>query len=194
MKTTLVFIFGVLLMSAFVLPPGIPADYKISPDFSLVIKGTSNVHDWQSSVEELQSAILLTGSDGSLAITKCEITIPVKSIKSEKGAMMNKKTWKALNEEEYPQIKYTQSQFSAESQGSSGFTAKSAGNLSIAGVTKPVELKLTGQLLEDKTIQVSGSKKLKMTDFGIDPPTALLGTMKTGDEITIEFNVILKPN
>jgi hypothetical protein len=30
-----------------------------------------------------------------------------------------------------------------------------------------------------------------MTDFKIDPPTALMGTMKTGDEITISFNVKL---
>jgi hypothetical protein len=29
-----------------------------------------------------------------------------------------------------------------------------------------------------------------MTDFGIDPPKALLGTIKTGDEIEVKFKSI----
>jgi hypothetical protein len=30
-----------------------------------------------------------------------------------------------------------------------------------------------------------------MTDFGIKPPVALLGTLRTRDAITISFNVLL---
>jgi len=30
-----------------------------------------------------------------------------------------------------------------------------------------------------------------MTDFGISPPTALLGVMKTGDGITLEYSFLL---
>jgi hypothetical protein len=30
-----------------------------------------------------------------------------------------------------------------------------------------------------------------MTDFGIGPPTALLGTLKTGDDITIAYTLHL---
>jgi hypothetical protein len=32
-----------------------------------------------------------------------------------------------------------------------------------------------------------------MTDFGIDPPTALLGTLKTRDEVTVYFDVTVSP-
>jgi hypothetical protein len=39
----------------------------------------------------------------------------------------------------------------------------------------------TGQLAFE------GSQTIKMTDYGITPPTALFGTLKTGDEITITF-------
>ena len=31
-----------------------------------------------------------------------------------------------------------------------------------------------------------------MTDYKIDPPKALLGTIKTGDDVLIKFNTILK--
>lgn len=33
-----------------------------------------------------------------------------------------------------------------------------------------------------------------MTDYGIKPPKAMLGTLKTGDEVEIVFNVILSKN
>jgi hypothetical protein len=40
-------------------------------------------------------------------------------------------------------------------------------------------------------MQISGSKKLKMTEFDMVPPTALMGTIKTGDEVTVTFNLNL---
>ena len=38
-------------------------------------------------------------------------------------------------------------------------------------------------------VQFTGSYTLKMTDFSVKPPTAMFGTIKTGDEITVKFNV-----
>jgi hypothetical protein len=32
-----------------------------------------------------------------------------------------------------------------------------------------------------------------MTTFGISPPTAMMGTMKTGDDIKVNFKVTLAP-
>ena len=47
-------------------------------------------------------------------------------------------------------------------------------------------------MLNSGDVEISGSKKLKMTDYNIDPPTALMGTMTTGDEVEIEFRIVLK--
>jgi len=38
---------------------------------------------------------------------------------------------------------------------------------------------------------VTGSYKFKMSSFGIDPPRAMLGTIRTGDEVTIKFKINL---
>jgi hypothetical protein len=43
------------------------------------------------------------------------------------------------------------------------------------------------------TIRTTGRLALKMTDFGVDPPTALLGTLRTGDEVTVYFDVTVSP-
>jgi hypothetical protein len=32
-----------------------------------------------------------------------------------------------------------------------------------------------------------GSQKIKMTDYGVAPPTALLGVLKTDDDIVLSF-------
>jgi filamentous hemagglutinin family protein len=48
------------------------------------------------------------------------------------------------------------------------------------------------QVGSDGSVTFSGSKKLKMTDYGIKPPTALMGTMTVGDEVEIVFSVTLK--
>ena len=38
-----------------------------------------------------------------------------------------------------------------------------------------------------------GSKQLKMTDFGVRPPTLMMGTMKVHDPVKVSFDVLLKP-
>jgi hypothetical protein len=44
----------------------------------------------------------------------------------------------------------------------------------------------------DKSFTVTGVKKMKMTDYNVKPPTALLGTIKTGNDITISYNLKFK--
>jgi polyisoprenoid-binding protein YceI len=41
------------------------------------------------------------------------------------------------------------------------------------------------------SMTVSGDYTLKMTDYGIQPPKAMWGTIKTGDEVTIKFEIVL---
>ena len=40
-------------------------------------------------------------------------------------------------------------------------------------------------------VSLEGEKTFNMTDYGIEPPTALFGTITTGDEVTIKFKSIL---
>lgn len=167
-------------------------DYKVNQDFSMVIKGSSNVHDWESNIETLNGSASVTLNEmGEIQIDKCEVTIPVNSIKSSKGNRMDKKTMKALKETEYPNIEFNLISFDNVVKTGSEFTAKASGNLSLAGTTKVIDMDITGSQLENGSIEIKCSKDMKMTDFDIKPPTALLGTMRTKDEITIEFKIVL---
>lgn len=41
---------------------------------------------------------------------------------------------------------------------------------------------------------IAGSKKLKMSDFGIDPPSPALGLVRVRDEVTIQFHLMVETN
>ena len=66
------------------------------------------------------------------------------------------------------------------------------GDLTIAGITKIISFNLVYDQPNRGDIIFTGSKDLKMTDFQITPPVVLMGSIKTGDEITIEFQVSFK--
>jgi len=42
-------------------------------------------------------------------------------------------------------------------------------------------------------VEVTGSRALLMSEFGIKPPTMFMGMLKTADQVTITLNVQLTP-
>ncbi len=167
--------------------------HKISDGFSVKIKGTSNLHDWVSTVEKIDGTASITYSEnGDIKIDDCQVTIQVKSIKSSKGSIMDKKTWKALKEKKNPTINFQLTSFENVIKTGKRFTAYAKGKLNIGGTSKSLYMKIYGSQLLSGDVEISGSKKLKMTTFNIDPPTALMGALTTGDEVTVEFRVTLK--
>jgi hypothetical protein len=61
----------------------------------------------------------------------------------------------------------------------------------MAGTTKPIDLVANYKVLSNGDLQITGSKKIKMTDFNMEPPTAMMGTIKVGDDVIIGFDIVL---
>ncbi|MBC7778222.1 MAG: YceI family protein [Phycisphaerae bacterium] len=166
--------------------------YRAS-NFSLAIKGTSNLHDWQSNANEVRANGSVTITAGVLkSIQALSVEIPVKTIKSTKGSIMDNKTYDALNANSNPNITYKLEKVTALNYRAGSYDINATGNLTIAGTTNKIDMYVQGSLSGDGSIIFKGSKKLKMTDYKIKPPTALMGTMTTGDEVEIVFQVTLK--
>jgi polyisoprenoid-binding protein YceI len=47
--------------------------------------------------------------------------------------------------------------------------------------------------LPNGTVNATGMVPIKMTDFGIKPPTAMFGTLRTGDEVKVNFALTVGP-
>ncbi len=152
------------------------------------IKGTSTLHDWESQVTEIEGKGSFQVQDKLLStIQDVEVKITVKGIKSEEGKKMDSKTYEAFKSEENPFIIYAFDNAEVNISASNVVTISAAGDLSMAGTSKQVVLKAVGKELSNGDLQLSVSQKIKMTDYGIKPPVMFLGTIKVGDEITVNF-------
>ena len=105
--------------------------------------------------------------------------------------MMNNNTYKALKADDHPEIIFAlATQLPGIPVDAKGKVIAAKVNLSIAGVTKTIDMSVTVTAVSHGNIAFEGSKTIKMTDYGVKPPVAMLGTMKTGDEITIHFKTV----
>ena len=152
---------------------------------ALSVLGTSSLHDWESQVSlaECELKMFITGTK-PLNLTSVLVDIPVSSIKSGKN-LMDKKTYQALKSEDHPIITYRAQNFRVEKN-----TIIANGLVTVAGVSKKLPVEATYQFDTDtKQLTLQGKATLNMSDFNVRPPTALMGSIKTGDEITIKFNL-----
>jgi polyisoprenoid-binding protein YceI len=60
------------------------------------------------------------------------------------------------------------------------------GQLTIRGQTEPVTVEV-----HDTNGQYTGRSKFKLTSFGIKPPSAAGGTVKSKDEVMVEFQIVM---
>ncbi len=166
-------------------------------DFSLksvkaTIEGTSTLHSWVSNVTKIEGKGSFQIKENMLASIKdAEIKIPVKGIKSEEGKKMDNKTYETFKSDEYPYIIYTFNNAVVKINESNDVSMETTGKLTMAGVSKSVPISAHGKLLPNGELQLTVSKKLKMTDFNMEPPVMFLGTIKVGDEITVSFDFVL---
>jgi hypothetical protein len=175
------------------------AKMTVRPDSKLTLAGSSNLHDWACNSSALNAAIALDDSYDTKPLTSIArpistvvITIPVKSLKCGHGKM-DDNMYKALKAEQYPEIKYVLDTYEIDRSKTTAdsFAALTKGEITVAGQTKSVEIPITALRNAGGSMKGEGTLAMKMTDFGIKPPNALLGTLKTRDDITITFTVLL---
>ena len=167
--------------------------YQSIGGVKLVIEGTSNIHDWDiKSDKGYCSGIFDISTTGILnGVSYINFTVPAESLKSEhKG--MDKNTYKALNTAKYASISFTAASVTVKPAGSTNYFLTARGRLTISGVSRDVVLTATGVMNTDKSITYSGTYPLKMTDYNVDPPSLMMGAIKTGDLVTVKFNLLLK--
>ncbi len=174
------------ILAAATLPIQAQELYTIGSQTTMHIEGTSTLHDWTSEVEIVRGQGKFTLEGNKLAgISGLKISIVVKSIKSGKGAMMDNNTYKALKASQYPEIIYElQSVQVLPDQKLSAL-----GKLTIGGVSKTTKMEV-GYQVEAGKLSIKGEMPIVMQEFNIDPPTAMMGTIKTGEEVTVVFNAV----
>jgi hypothetical protein len=173
---------------------------SFQPGGSLRVEGDSSLHKWSSTATVVAMTFQLAeGAPASLVdaikaskIKSLDVKIPVAGLKSGESGL-DKNLRKAMKAEKFPDIVYHLDHYETAKGASDGtMTAKTEGKLTIADVTKPAAIDVEFRLGPDGAV-VKGSYTLNMSDYGIVPPTLMLGAIKTRDPITIRFDLLLKP-
>jgi polyisoprenoid-binding protein YceI len=158
------------------------------------LEGTSNLHEYSASTTSVRvNAVELNGTtEGDLLeqllqpgnLKTFDVTIPVTSLKSPKDGI-DGNMHKALKGQQNPDIR-----FRLKALEVAGTDYRAAGWLSIAGVEKEVTLTLKATRKDD-SVAISGGTDLLMIDYGITPPKAMLGMLRTNPKVHIQIDLTL---
>jgi polyisoprenoid-binding protein YceI len=169
--------------------------YQATPKSTVKLEGTSTVHDWTvegkiigGSIEFASEEALDPAKTAGEVKAKVDVSIPVSSLQSGKK-LMNEIMHDALKIKDHKAITYTLKDMKPQAR-KAGEPLKfdTKGDLTVAGIKKEIDMVVT--LVPDgNKLKATGSKQLKMTDFGIKPPAPAvgLGLIKTADEVTVTF-------
>jgi polyisoprenoid-binding protein YceI len=170
-------------------------DAYSATDPDIKVLGTSNLHNWSMEAKDLSCTAKFgfapAGNGQPQSLTTFDLSIPVRDLKSGESSM-DSRAYNALKADKYATILYKSTSAVIVPGQKNQFQVKSTGSMTIAGVTNPVTLNATCQVNPDGSIACNGSEQLKMTDYQIKPPVFMLGALKTGDVLNINFSLTFK--
>jgi len=192
MKSILRVVIATGALAGFAVVTGIaqtPRNMTLTKESRLWIEGTSTVRSFKCTANKLDVSVS-SDTDASPAnlVKSVSVVVPASALDC-RNETMNEHMRKALKVKANPQISWTQSSYRV-----SGTTVVMSGLLMIAGKQNAVEITGTGSADSDGTIHMKGSKQFNMSEYGVKPPSLMLGTMKVRDPVTVSFDLVLKPS
>ena len=161
-----------------------------SEDLVINVKGTSAVGEWQtkSNKGQIEAVFALNSNNKITNLYSLWFTVDCESLKSG-AAAMDKDAYKALKTNGSETINFVLKSAKVKEIVNGIFELRCTGFLTIAGVEKETELLVTCIVNEDKSFSCSGTKDLKLSEFDIKLPTAVLNNIKPADDIAISYNL-----
>jgi polyisoprenoid-binding protein YceI len=166
--------------------------YKVGSDPLMTLAGTSTLHDWTMTAHSFSGSatISLTADNQLSSVAALSLVLPVQNLKSESDGM-NSNAYEALKSDKYKDILFKLTSAEITSLAGGKYKIAALGNLTIAGVTKSVTLNTTAMVNANGSISCIGSVPISLSNFGIERPSFMLGTMKVGDAMTLSYNMTL---
>ncbi len=157
----------------------------------LRINGTSNVTDFEckyaNSFELDTLSHQLEISKDSILVSGDNLPLTIDSFDCGKRAI-NRDFKSTLKSKEYPNIDISLLEVFSEND----IPTSASIAISLGGTTQKYLVSLTEEVMDDKVVSISGTQKLKLSDFNLEPPRALFGLIKVRDELVVTFELLVK--
>jgi len=189
---------------------------EVAPRSRVALDGTTNVSRWHCAGDGLSGVAAIDGSPTVLAHqldawetlpsgsrlsggatdlgATLELRVPVASLGCGNGAM-ERDLRRALQAPAHPEIRYRfrglrEARFTPSAAGAPVYTLVVDGELTLAGKTQPVAITVVATR-QGERFRLRGAVPLRMSDFGVAPPVALLGLIHAADELQVTLDVEL---
>lgn len=155
---------------------------------SIEISGSSTFQDWTMKTKTFTGNAQFNLEPGNdiIGLTKLEFSLPVLKLKSNKKAL-NKNAYKALKAKQFKNIEYKLTSATIVGEKDYTYQIATVGNLTIARITKEVNIDIYCFANKNGSITCTGKYQLKMTDYGVEPPYFMEGLMSTNEMIDLDI-------
>jgi hypothetical protein len=159
------------------------------PNVDFTVSGTSTIRGWTCTAK---GTLAVKPGGGPAApgfpngVQTATLTVPVKGFTCP-NEEMTEHLMQAMQPEKFPEIVYKVEKYEL-----TGDRAQTTGTMTIHGNAQPFSLPVVvkgsgaGAALE-------GSTRLDMTTYGVEPPVVMLGMLKVGPQIRIDFKGLVTP-
>ena len=174
----------------------------LGPGSKVTLLGKSNVNSWACVTSVFEATLDVDSSAQSAAGTRVakpriglSVNLPVRSLKCGRDRM-NQDLYRTLKADSFPEIRFVLTTYHARQTlaAPDSFTGTAIGELTVAGRAKAVEVAIRGARDTSGAVRAEGGVKFLMTDFGVIPPTALFGVIRTKNAIEVTFKVLAECN
>lgn len=154
----------------------------------LWIEGSSNVNKFQCRAARYNTELEPPTTDTT---TRVEVDVAVEGFDCGKRRM-NRDLYETLLSGKHPFISfdYDSTESITYDEETDTYMLVVNGTLTVAGHTNRIQFPLTAEIINDDKIKAVGSTDLKMTEYNVEPPSALLGLVRVNDELTVHFEII----
>ena len=167
----------------------------LQPESRLWVDGTSTVRSFSCKATDVDATV--EGTANAIAqVTAGEkgvsaVRVRVETAKLECGnGTMNDHMRKAIKADANPVIDFQLDSYDV-ARAPDGVSGTLSGTLKLGGAQKPISIQAVGKS-EQSGLRVTGSYPLKMTEYGLKPPTLMFGRIKVGETVTVKFDLLLK--
>lgn len=176
--------------------------FMAAPGSMIRIEGTSTLKAWTMEGDTVNGQLTLDPAvtkpltpatwrsvgDRAAAVA---VTIPVASIRSGDDRL-DRLMSEALKAKTNPVIRYDMTSSALLEATGPTLMMKTTGNLTIAGVTRPISMDVAGTRTSDGRYVLAGRVPVRMSEFGIKPPT-VMKSVTAADEVKVTFRWVIAP-
>jgi polyisoprenoid-binding protein YceI len=131
--------------------------------------------------------------------SKVRLTVEAKSVtckdawvkkKEERKKVVDAAVTDMMAASQYPRLSFTSTRITSKSKGQ----FEIQGDLTVRGITKPITFVTAAKPSGIERLEIDGDAEISLKDYGLMPPSAMLGLIGTKSKMTLRFLVWAEKN